>query len=59
MMAKQGELTTDNIANDMRNESLAFVTMLRSKLADEIVARLSELAERKVGRLTFYFAAES
>jgi hypothetical protein len=58
MMVKQGELATDNFANDMRNESLTFVTMLRSKLADEIGARLAELAERKVGRLTFYFAAE-
>jgi hypothetical protein len=58
MMAKQGEMTTDDIAKDMRNESLTFVTMLKSKLADEIVARLSELAECKVGRLTFYFTAQ-
>jgi hypothetical protein len=33
--------------------------MLRTKLADEIVARLSELAEAKIGQLTFYFAARS
>jgi hypothetical protein len=42
----------------MANGNLAFVTMLRNKLADEIVARLSELAEPKIGRLTFHFAAE-
>ncbi len=58
MMAKERELTSEDIAKDMRNESLAFVSMLRTKLADEIVARLSELAEEKVGRLTFYFAAK-
>ncbi len=58
MMAQQSKLSTDDVAKDMRNESLTFVTMLRSKLDDEIVARLSELAECKVGRLTFYFAAQ-
>jgi len=58
MMARQAALSTDDIAKDMRNESLTVVTMLRSKLDDEIVARLSELAECKVGRLTFYFAAQ-
>ena len=58
MMAKERELSSEDIAKDMRNESLAFVTMLRTKLADEIVARLSELAEAKVGRLTFHFASQ-
>jgi hypothetical protein len=58
IMAQQRELSSDDIAKDMANESLAFVSMLRSKLADEIVARLSELAEPKIGRLTFYFVAE-
>jgi hypothetical protein len=57
-MAKERELTSEDIAKDMRNENLAFVTMLRTKLDDEIVARLSELAKSKVGRLTFYFAAQ-
>jgi hypothetical protein len=58
MMAKGRELSSDDIAADMRSESLAFVSMLRTKLADEIVARLSELGETKIGRLTFYFAAQ-
>lgn len=31
--------------------------ILSDKLSDEIVARLSELAEEKVGRLNFYFAS--
>jgi hypothetical protein len=58
LLAKERELRSDDIAKDMRNENLAFVSMLRTKLSDEIVARLSELAEDKVGRLTFYFAAQ-
>jgi hypothetical protein len=58
MMARERELSSDDIAKDMRNESLIFVSMLRSKLADEIVARLSELAEPKIGQLTFYFASQ-
>ena len=58
MMAKLRKLSSDDIGKDMRNESLIFVSMLRTKLADEIVARLSELAEAKIGQLTFYFAAQ-
>ena len=57
MMARERELTSDDFAKDLANENLAFVSMLRTKLADEIVARLSELAEHKIGRLTFHFAA--
>ena len=57
MMARERELTSDDFAKNLGNESLAFVSMLRTKLADEIVARLSELAEPKIGRLTFHFAA--
>lgn len=57
MMASERQLTSDDFAKDIANENLAFVSMLRTKLADEIVARLSELAEVKTGRLTFHFAA--
>jgi hypothetical protein len=49
LMAEQRKLSSDDIAKDMANENLAFVSMLRNKLADEIVGRLSELAEPKVG----------
>ena len=58
MMASARELTSDDIAKDMANENLAFIHMLRNKLSDEIVSRLSELAEPKIGRLSFHFAAE-
>jgi hypothetical protein len=58
MMARAQELSSDDIAKDMSNQDLTFVLILRSKLSDEIIARLSELAQPKTGRLTFYFAAE-
>ncbi len=57
MMARESELISDDVAKDLANENLAFVSLLRTKLADEIVSRLSELAEAKIGRLTFHFAA--
>ncbi len=57
MMAGERQLSSDDFAKDLANENLAFVSMLKTKLADEIVARLSELAEPKTGRLTFHFAA--
>jgi hypothetical protein len=57
-MGKAQGLTSDDIRTDMGSPELAFVSILRSKLADEIVARLSELAEPKIGRLSFHFAAE-
>jgi hypothetical protein len=57
-MARARELSSDDVAKNMAKENLTFVQMLRNKLSDEIVARLSELAERKIGRLTFHFAAE-
>ena len=58
MMARVRELTTEDVSKDIANENLSYVSMLRTKLSDEIVARLSELAEDKIGRLTFFFAAE-
>jgi hypothetical protein len=57
MMARERELKSDDIAKDLVNQNLAFVGMLTNKLSDEIVSRLSELAEPKIGRLTFHFAA--
>src|SRR5690348_10449477 len=51
-------LQTDDITKDFGNPDLAFLYVLKDKLEDELVARLSELAEEKIGRLNFYFAAE-
>lgn len=49
-------LHTPDLVSDMSNPTLVRLEILAAKLRDEIVARLSELGEKKIGRLTFYFA---
>lgn len=43
---------------DYTDQEMNVCCTLADKLEDEVVARLSELSESKVGRLTFYFANE-
>ena len=57
MLTQQAKLTTRDVAKEMGNPELIFLSMLRAKLEDDIIARLSELAEYKIGRLTFHSAA--
>jgi hypothetical protein len=57
-MSQARELRTGNPAEDLRNQSLAFLDILVQKLSDEIVARLAELGEEKIGRTNFYFACQ-
>jgi hypothetical protein len=57
LMTEERRLSSNDIAKDMRNQDLAFISTLRHKMHDEIVARLSELANAKIGRLTFHFAS--
>ena len=42
---------------DLGDYSLAALRMIADKLRDAIIAQLSELAQEKIGRLNFYFAA--
>jgi hypothetical protein len=56
-MAQGAQLSSGVAARDINNRQLAFVGMLADKLRDELIGRLSELAEKKIGQLTFYFAA--
>lgn len=56
LMVKASHLRTNDVAKNMENLDLCTLRILIGKLNDEIVARLSELAEQKVGRLTFHFA---
>lgn len=56
LMVKASQLRTNDVAKNMENQDLCTLRILIGKLNDEIVARLSELAEQKVGRLTFHFA---
>ena len=51
-------LYTSDIGKDLRNPDLALLEILNEKLEGEIVSRLSELAEQKIGQLTFYFAQQ-
>lgn len=58
LMAQASQLRTGDPKADMENHSLCTLNILTDKLRDEIVARLAELAEEKVGRLTFYFVQQ-
>ncbi|HEV2616370.1 MAG TPA: hypothetical protein VGU63_07150 [Candidatus Acidoferrales bacterium] len=57
LIAQQRKLSSPNVAADMRNRDLVFISVLRTKMQDELIARLSELSKTKIGRLTFHFAA--
>lgn len=58
LMAQASQLRTDDPKVDMENHILCTLNILIDKLRDEIVARLAELAEEKIGRLTFYFVQQ-
>jgi hypothetical protein len=55
-MCQSSLLQTDDIQKDLENEQLLMINSLVNKLQDEIISRLSELSEKKVGRLNFFFA---
>lgn len=55
---QSARLASGDPAKDMANREYAFVNLLVDKLRDELIGRLSEIAEKKVGRLTFYFTAQ-
>lgn len=57
-MGRSRQLASPDPAKDMTNPEYTFVNLLVDKLRDELIGRLSEIAEKKVGRLTFYFAAQ-
>jgi len=56
VLAQGNALRTGDFDKDNENQQLTMFNLLADKLSDEIVARLSELAQPKVGRLTFHFA---
>lgn len=51
-------LQTDDLSADMENQELSILYILRGKLQDDLIAKLSELADAKIGRTNFYFAAQ-
>ncbi len=58
LSASTRALSSNDFDKDLKNKDLTFVRLLKYKVADELVARLSELAEPKIGQKTFHFAAE-
>ncbi len=56
LMTQSKKLETGDGRADMENPQLRALYSLIDKLKDEIIARLAELGEKRVGRLTFYFA---
>ena len=56
-MSQASKLKSDDVQKDLSNKELAFLWLLTDKLRDELVARLSELGDQKVGRTNFYFAS--
>jgi len=56
-MASASKLQSDDPAADLKNRELAFLWLLKGKLRDELIARLSELPDEKIGRTNFHFAA--
>jgi hypothetical protein len=57
-MALVRQLSTAGPRADLENPDLAFASLMQDKLQDELTGRLSELAERKIGQLTFFFASQ-
>jgi hypothetical protein len=50
-------LESGDLEKDIQDQNVRFSHLMADKLSDELVGRLSELAENKVGQLTFYFVA--
>jgi hypothetical protein len=50
------KLQTDDIYSDTQNENLNFLYLVTGKFRDDLIARIAELGDKKVGQLTFHFA---
>ena len=57
-MGLAARVGTGDVEKDVNNRELHLLGLMVDKLLDELTARLSELAEKKVGQLTFYFATQ-
>ena len=55
-MAQAATIRSSDPTKDMGNRELAFLDIFVQKLQDELIAKLAELGEEKVGRANFYFA---
>jgi len=50
------KLQTDDVYADTQNKNLNFLYLVTGKFRDDIIARVAELGDKKVGQLTFHFA---
>ena len=57
LLAARRANESGDLLRDMEDHPLTAMSAICEKLADDIVVRLSELAQRKVGRLNFYFVS--
>ncbi|MDH5682873.1 MAG: hypothetical protein OEZ20_00160 [candidate division WOR-3 bacterium] len=55
--SEKSQLVTGNFARDSRNSALWANVLLENKLRNELVSRLSELANKKLGSVNFYSVA--
>lgn len=58
LLAEIDKSESPDIIADLKDPRLARLKILVAKLRDDIVSGLSELAEKKIGRLNFYFAGK-
>lgn len=56
LIVQANSIRSGDLDKDMKNDALQTLDVLTSKLEDEVIARLSELADTKIGRLNFHFA---
>ena len=55
-MAQAAVVRSPDPTKDIGNRELAYLDILIQKLQDELIAKLAELGDEKVGRANFYFA---
>ena len=56
-MADSSKLRSEDPAKDLANKELAFLWLLIEKLQNDLIGRLSELADEKIGRTNFFFVS--
>lgn len=58
LISSANHLQTDDVLEDMKNQSLSFINAVRDRISNDLVLTLAELSEQKIGQTTFFFASE-
>ena len=53
------KLQTDDIYADAQNKNLNFLYLVTDKFRDDLIARIAELGDKKVGQLNFLLHSEN